>query len=155
MHSVPPRSSLYCAAFAILALSSVGLLWHGPADTAGSASSVAAEYRKEALDLKLAPGWHWPTTLPFTNNSGYGKGAGTARADEYWFCTWARRALSRSLGLGTRRQALEQLPKLRGTYAYAHYIPDTRSSMDAMINNALRGNTSELNANCSWLGSAR
>lgn len=133
----------------IVAISGAALLWHGPTSTAGSAGGAVAEYRNEARSLKLAPGWHWPAKLPFDNNSGYGKGAGTSRADEYWFCSWAHRALSPSLSPKTRRRALEQLPKLRDTYAYEHYIPDTRTSADAMIDKALRGDTSELHASCS------
>jgi hypothetical protein len=153
MRSVPPRSSLYCAAFLILALSSVGLLWRGPADNIGSAAYATAEYRKEARTLKLAPGRHWPVS-PFPSDFHSGKGAGTMQADEYWFCSWAQQALDPKLQRAARRQALAQLPKLRRTYSWQHYLPDTRAAKNTIISKALRRNTSELRANCSWLGQA-
>jgi hypothetical protein len=144
MRSLPPRSSLYCAAFAILALSSLGLLWRGPTNSAGSAASAVAEYRKEARALELAPGWRWPAEPPIDPDSGYGKGYGAELADSYWFCSWGRRALSPRISARARRQALEQLPKMRETTFYTLSLPETRTSLDATIERALLGNTSML-----------
>jgi hypothetical protein len=135
-------------ALAALLLSGIGLLWRGPANSTGTAASAVAEYRKEARTLELAPGRHWPVAPPIATDSGYGKGYGTQMADSYWFCSWAARALDPRLSSAARRLALAQLPKLRSTYAYKHYIPDSRASMDAIIDKALRGDTSGLRANC-------
>jgi hypothetical protein len=159
MPALPPRSSLYCAAFLIFALSGVGLLWRGPANRVGTAAYVVAEYRKEAATLQLPPGSRWPAKLPFTGigpdgvKESYGKGMGTNYADDYWFCSWAKRALDRRLPAAARHEALAQLPSFRNTYEWKHVMPpDTRASENAMIEKALRGNTAELRANCSWFG---
>jgi len=66
MLALPSRLALFSAVIAIVAVSGAALAWDGPTSTTWSAASAIGEYRNEARNLKLAPGWHWPAKLPFS-----------------------------------------------------------------------------------------
>lgn len=165
MLALPSRLALFSAVIAIVAVSGAALAWDGPTSTTWSAASAIGEYRNEARNLKLAPGWHWPAKLPFGElgddgeRVSYWKGLGANLADAHWFCSWASRALSSSVPPRARRQALEQLATVRDTASYKSLIPDERARQDTMIARALRGRTSSLReyaaANCASPSLAR
>ncbi|MGD0167353.1 MAG: hypothetical protein ABSC51_08695 [Gaiellaceae bacterium] len=148
--SLPPRSSLFCAVFVILALSGVGLIWNGPPAPHWSANGVEAEYRSEARQLTLAPGWGWPAELGFDPGTPaepmhYKAGFGAGQADSRWFCSWATRALAESLPARARRAALEQLATtLRNSALLEGMPPGEREYPKLIVAEALRGKPSDL-----------
>ncbi len=154
----PSRLALGGAVAVILTLSTVALLWR-PAPAPGgwvNSHGAALEYRQEARDLSahgfaLAPGWRWPATprIAETVADGspisYAVGYGAELADEYWFYSWASRALSLRLSSRARRDALTRLPRIRSTYYYHHaLLPADRRSLDQEIAMALHGDLSRL-----------
>jgi len=144
MRFLPPRSSLFSAAFVIVAISGAALVWNGPAASPwSSAGGVVDEYRSEASHLQLAPGWHWPKELPFDAGTPeapmhYQKGFGRGEADYRWLCSWTTRAVLKTLSPKARREALEQLATKMHDPAFMEDFPKFA------VAKALRGETTEL-----------
>jgi hypothetical protein len=104
-----------------------------PADkhpTYSSADVATVEYRAEAAVLTLAPGWSWPDKpIPSTYQGDevrYETGYGKQAADQYWFCSWAVRAVERPAGTKERAEAVRQLQTLTTKYYFAVLNPQSR-----------------------------
>jgi hypothetical protein len=86
------------------------------------ADIATVEYRAEATGLALAPGWAWPQEpIPSTYHGSeikYEKGYGKQAADQYWFCSWAVRAVETRPGTKERAEAVLQVQALRSKYYF-------------------------------------
>lgn len=120
----------------------------GPA--ALTAEQTTAEYRAEAADLKLAPGWSWPEEpieakaadgLGIVYEPGFGKQA----ADSHWFCSWADRVLDGSVPPAQREQAKKELPKIRDLNYYTDALaPESRPFFDNILESTELGDLGPL-----------
>ncbi len=90
--------------------------------TYSSADVATVEYRAEAAGLTLAPGWTWPgEPIPSTYQGSeirYEKGYGKQAADQYWFCSWAVRAVESRPGTKERAEAVRQFQTLPSKYYF-------------------------------------
>ena len=147
------RRALAWIAVLVLAVTAAGLLWSPSCRSGLEASGAADQYRREQLVRPLAPGWRWPAP-PFAagDETGYGPDAGTIAADDYWFCSWASRAVSRGLSAAARRAALGHVAEVRGTALFRAYVPSDRAAFGAMVSRAVGGDLAGLRvhvrANC-------
>ncbi|HEY3002685.1 MAG TPA: hypothetical protein VGJ44_10050 [Kribbellaceae bacterium] len=98
--------------------------------TYSSADVATAEYRAEAAGLTLAPDWTWPQEpIPSTYQGDevrYEKGYGKQAADQYWFCSWAVRAVEGRPGSRQRAEAVRQLQTLTSKYYFEVLNPQSR-----------------------------
>lgn len=111
----------------------------GPA--AIKSAQVAAEYRKEAKTLDLAPGWQWPRNpAPPTKASDghdivYQPGFGVVTADHYWYCTWEEEYLKPGL---TREKSKSVYSVLKSVHHKALYEKGVASRDRAYFDKELR-----------------
>ncbi len=117
---------------------------------------TTSEYDAEAATLTLAPGWSWPKNpVPATYRGveiRYEKGYGSQAADQYWFCSWALRALHSRPDTPVRLEAVEHLEALRNTFYYEVLHPDSKPYVERELRRAARGNLAllriDVRANC-------
>ncbi len=148
-----------------LALLSVALVVGGCAATADHAIThpdysrstiTTTEYEAEAATLTLAPGWSWPDhPIPPTYRGveiRYEQGYGTQAADQYWFCSWATRALRSRPHTAERHEAVRLLESLRTTFYYSVLNAHSKPYVDRELRRAARGELAmvrtDVHANC-------
>lgn len=114
-------------------------------------SQTESEYRVEAAQLVLAPGWVWPATpgFPAKGPDGapmtYERGYGRTRADSLWFCSWATAYLSPGTSSAQRSVAASELEQATSTFFYrVALVPPDRPGFSAMVSTAIRGRESAL-----------
>lgn len=116
--------------------------------TALSAEQTMVEYRTEAASLTLAPGWKWPDSPVPSHMDGddimYERGWGKQAADNYWFCSWASRAVNPQVPEAERQQALENVLSIRTKYMYTIIAANSKPAFDQMLRNAADGNMDDL-----------
>ncbi len=121
-----------------------------------TAVEATEEFRSEAAGLTLAPGFEWPAqpiaaTAPDGAGMVYEKGFGRQAANHFWYCTWARTALT-SEG-AARNAALAQAVQIKDTYYYTTALAfESRPFFDRVLANAelgdLSGLSNDVNLNC-------
>lgn len=148
--------TLAMAALCISACSGAPSKPEGPNDGLTPEQTVA-EYREEAQELTLAPGWNWPADLAFdpAGPDGrpmvYQRGYGKTRAAWYWYCSWGRVYLASE---GTARDdAFTEVAKVRDTFFYkVALVPQDRATFETALSKAGLGDASEIaadvGANC-------
>jgi hypothetical protein len=118
------------------------------------------EYRDEAAGLTLAPGWSWPEEpIPATYQGSevrYELGYGTQAADQFWFCTWAVRAVEARPASADRIDAVRRLQVFRDMYYFKVLNEKSRPYVDQELRRALAGELdlvrTDVEANCPQRG---
>lgn len=134
----------------LLLLVGCGRSHEPPGPAALTPAQAAAEYRAEAAGLTLAPTWRWPASpIGETGPDGagvvYEPGYGRQSADYYWFCSWASRVVAGRVTEAQRRQALDRLVGIRGTYYYTNALdPESKPFFDQVLTSATLGDLSAL-----------
>ncbi len=141
-------------AMTILAASCTEGASQGPAYL--TAAETADEYRAEAAGLDLAPGFGWPATpilgtAPDGAAMVYEPGFGRQAANHYWYCTWARTAVTADAA--QRDVALAEAMKIKDMYYYTDALAfESRPFFDQVLASAelgdLSGLSNDVNLNC-------
>jgi hypothetical protein len=111
-----------------------------------TASEATAQYRDEARQLRLAPGWDWPSDLgyeDFVEGDRVMHEANLGRADAawYWHCSWARRFLN-PISPTDQAASLSEVLKLRTSAYYKWGLDDVeRRRRDKILDDAVAGDT--------------
>jgi hypothetical protein len=112
--------------------------------TYSSADVATVEYRAEAAGLTLAPDWTWPQEpIPPTYQGSeirYEKGYGKQAADQYWFCSWAVRAVETRAATKEHAEAVQQLQTLPSKYYFEVLNPHSRPYVLKELQTAREGN---------------
>lgn len=125
-----------------------------------SKDDTGAEYRAEAENWELAPGWEWPGVLGYTgvgpDGTGvayYERGTGRVDATYYWYCSWGRAALHAS----TARDEAVAIDKLLNLTETPYYLlglvfEEDRLYVDRIVEGLATGDLTRLaidvEANC-------
>jgi hypothetical protein len=118
------------------------------------AAQATTEYFAEAAHLSLAPGARWPAN-PLPSSQGgdpkmYQAGFGRQAADRYWFCSWARAAVSAPVASQARRHAITQLVKVKRLYYYTTaLVPQSRPLLITELARAAAGKLADLRTDVS------
>jgi hypothetical protein len=118
------------------------------------AAQATTEYFAEAAHLTLASGFRWPANpLPNSQDGSpkmYEVGFGRQAADRYWFCSWARTAVTAPAASQTQRHAIGQLVKVKRLYYYTTaLVPQSRPLLSTELARAAAGKLANLRTDVS------
>ncbi|MEU1680995.1 hypothetical protein ABZ422_18135 [Micromonospora zamorensis] len=120
-----------------------------PAPAPNSYEEMNAEFNAEKKNLRLPAEAAWPADVR-RDGAGdlYAPGYGTSQAEQFWYCSWAKRWLSaRTVSEEDASAALSELKSVKRTSLYlTAFAPEVQRETDSELAAAEKGDQTLLSA---------